>query len=322
MVGVACAILRGMDLTRLRYFMAVVEAGSFSRGAAALHMSQPALSRQVLMLEQEVGQALLVRTGRGAEATESGLALLAHARAIFELADRARADLRERQASPRGRVTVGLPPRVAHVLTADLVERFRAAYPDATISVVEALSIRLREWVVAGELDMAILFDPPHSPQMEEETLAREPLVLIGPAPLPRRVRLADVAALPLVMPSGPNALRQLLEKETRPRGLPLSIVAEVDSVQTVLSLVARGVSYTVLPQSALRLWTYDQPLHAAQIQSPAIRNRLVLAVPKARPSTKPSRLAVELLRTLALEHYGTPAAAGTARRAARGRTD
>ncbi|VTU17185.1 Cyn operon transcriptional activator [Variovorax sp. SRS16] len=295
-----------MDVARLHYFAAVAAAGSFSRGAAALHMSQPALSRQVLLLEQEVGQALLVRTGRGAEPTEAGHALLAHARGIFELAERARADMRERQASPRGRVTIGLPPRVAHVLTADLIERFRAAYPDAVISVVEALSIRLREWLVAGKLDMAMLFDPPHSPQVQEETLTREPLVLIGPKALPRRMRLAEVAALPLVMPSGPNALRQLLETYTRPRGLPLSIVAEVDSVQTVLSLVARGVSHTVLPNSALRLWTYDQPLHAAAIYAPAIRNRLVLAVPKARPATRPGRLAVQLLRALALEHYGS----------------
>lgn len=294
-----------MDLARLRYFVAVVEAGSFSRGAAALHMSQPALSRQVLLLEQEVGQALFVRTGRGAEATEAGLALLGHARAISELTERARADMRDRHASPHGRVVIGLPPRVAHVLTADLVERFRARYPDAVICVVEGLSIRLREWLVAGSLDIAILFDPPASPQIQEETLAREPLVLVGPQPLPRRIRLADVAALPLVMPSGPNALRQLLERETRPRGLPLRIVAEVDSVQTMLSLVARGVSHTVLPQSALRLWTYPQPLHAAAIHAPAIRNRIVLAVPKARPATRPSRFAVEVLRALALEHYG-----------------
>ncbi|MFZ4285613.1 LysR family transcriptional regulator [Variovorax sp. HJSM1_2] len=294
-----------MDLTRLHYFVAVVEAGSFSRGAAALHMSQPALSRQVLLLEQEVGQPLLVRTGRGAEPTESGLALLAHARNIFELAERARTDMHERRASPHGRVTVGLPPRVAQVLTADLIERFRAQYPDAVICVVEALSIRLREWLVAGKLDAAILFDPPHSAQVQEETLAREPLVLFGPKPLPARIKLADVAALPLVMPSGPNALRQLLEKETRPRGLPLSIVAEVDSVQTVLSLVARGVSHTVLPASAVRLWNYPQVLHVAAIVSPAIRNRVVLAVPKARPATRPSRLATELLRTLALAYYG-----------------
>ena len=294
-----------MDLTRLRYFVAVVESGSFSRAAATLHLSQPALSRQVLLLEEEVGQRLLVRNGRGASANEAGLALLNHARGIFELADKARADMRERQSSPRGQVTVGLPPRVAQVLTADLVQRFREQYPEATVTIVEALSIRLREWLVAGTLDMAILFDPPPSPQLTEETLGREPLLLFGPQPMPRRMKLAELSALTLVMPSSPNALRRLLEAHTRPRGLALNIVAEVDSVLTVLSLVARGVAYTVLPASARRLWTYPQTLHEATIVSPAMRNRVVLAIPKARPNTKPQRLAVELLRSLALEQYG-----------------
>ena len=293
-----------MDLMRLQYFVAVAEAGSFSRAAAALHLSQPALSRQVLLLEEEVGQRLLERTGRGALPTESGLALLVHARAIFELAERARADMRERQLSPRGRLTVGLPPRVAHVLTADLVERFHAKFPEAAITVVEGLSLRLREWLVAGRVDVAIVFDPPHSPQLQQETLAREPLVLISVQPLPRRMRLADVAQRALVMPSGPHALRQLLEQHTRPRGLTLQLVAEVDSVQTVLSLVARGVADTVVPLSAVKSWAYPQPLNVAVIHAPAIRNQLVLMVPMARPATRLSRFANTVLRELVAEHF------------------
>ncbi|MDP2679051.1 MAG: LysR substrate-binding domain-containing protein [Rhodoferax sp.] len=294
-----------MDLTRLQYFVAVAEAGSFSRAAAALHMSQPALSRQVLLLEEEVGQRLLERTGRGALPTESGLALLAHARGIFDLAERARMDMHERQLNPRGRLTVGLPPRVAHVLTADLVERFHAQFPEAAITVVEGLSIRLREWLVAGRVDVAIVFDPPPSPQLQQETLVREPLVLISVQALPQRMRLADVAQRALVMPSEPNALRQLLEQHTRPRGLTLKLVAEVDSVQTVLSLVARGVADTVLPLSATKAWAYPQPLHVAAIHAPAIRNQLVLAVPTARPATRLSRFASQLLRELVSVHFG-----------------
>lgn len=297
-----------MDLTRLQYFVAVAEAGSFSRAAAALHMSQPALSRQVLLLEEEVGQRLFERTGRGVQPTESGLALLAHARGIFDLAERARVDMRERQLSPRGRLTVGLPPRLAHVLTADLVERFHAQFPDAAITVVEGLSIRLREWLVAGRVDLALLFDPPHTPQLQQEMLLREPLVLISQQPLPQRMRLADVALRTLVMPSGPNALRQLLEQHTRPRGLLLKLVAEVDSVQTVLSLVARGVADTVLPLSATRAWNYPQPLHIATIHAPAMRNQLVLAVPTARPATRLSRHAAALLRALVADHFGPTA--------------
>ena len=293
-----------MDLLRLRYFVAVAEAGSFSRAAAALHLSQPSLSRQVQLLEDEVDQRLLERTGRGAVLTESGVALLAHAKGIFELADIAKADMAERQASPRGRITIGLPPRVAHVLTADVVERFHAEFPGAAITVVEGLSMRLREWLVAGRVDVAILFDPPHTPQIQTETLLREPLVLISTQPLPAKMKLAEVAERRLVMPSGPHALRQLLEQHTQPRGLPLKLVAEVDSVQTVLSLVARGVADTVLPLSATRAWGYSQPLNTAMIHQPAMRNTLVLAVPVARPATRLSRFAGQLLRDLIPVHF------------------
>ncbi|MEH3085663.1 MAG: LysR substrate-binding domain-containing protein [Xylophilus ampelinus] len=294
-----------MDLGRLGYFVGVAEAGSFSRAAAALALSQPALSRQVQLLEEELGQRLLVRTGRGVDPTESGLALLAHARGIFELADKARADLAERQASPRGQVTVGLPPRVAHALAADLVERFRAAFPDAVISVQEALSVRLRESLVAGRLDLAVLFDPPYAAQLQYETVAREPVVLMSAAPLRPRMRLAELAGLPLVLPSGPNALRRLIEEQLRPRGIALRVVAEVDSVQTVLSLVARGVGATVLPASGRALWTWPQPAHTAALHAPAVRNRVVLAMPRTRPASRPARHAAALLRELAAAHYG-----------------
>lgn len=294
-----------MDLRRLEYFVAVAEAGSFSKAAAVLVMSQPALSQQVAALEQETGQRLLNRTGRGAESTEAGLALLAHARAIFELAERARADMRERQLIPSGRITIGLPPRVAHAMTADLVERFRAEFPDAAISVEEGLSIRLREWLVAGRLDVAVLFDPPASPLLSIETVARESLVLMASTPLPSRIRLAEVAALPLVLPSKPNSLRQLLESEARPRGSLLKVVAEVDSIKTVLSLVARGVAATVLPASAIREWTHSTPPFMAAIHAPVIRNRLCIAVPKARPATRLSRSLVQLTRELCVQYYG-----------------
>ena len=294
-----------MDLRRLEYFVAVAEAGSFSKAAAALVMSQPALSQQVAALEQETGQRLLTRTGRGAEPTEAGVALLGHARAIFELAERARADMRERQLVPSGRITIGLPPRVAHAVTADLVERFRAKYPDAAISVEEGLSIRLREGLIAGRLDVAVLFDPPASPLLAIETVTRESLVLMASTPLPVRIRLADMAALSLVLPSKPNSIRQLLEGEVKPRGYLLNVVAEVDSIKTVLSLVARGVAATVLPASAMREWTHDNPPFMAAIHAPIIRNRLCIAVPKARPATRLSRFLVNLTRELCLEYYG-----------------
>jgi LysR family nitrogen assimilation transcriptional regulator len=294
-----------MDLTRLRYFAAVAGAGSFSRAAAALHLTQPSLSRQVQLLEAELGQRLLERHGRGVVTTEAGAALLAHARAIFELAERARSDMADRQQNPRGRLTVGLPPRVAHVITADLVERFHARYPDAGITVMEDLSLRLREWLVAGRADVAVLFDPPSSPQVQLEPLVREPLVLVSRRPLPPRLRLAEVAQRTLVMPSAPHALRRILEEHAAPRGHALQVLAEVDSVQTVINLVARGVADSVVPAGVPRQAGKAGDLHVAAIHAPVIRNRLVLALPAARPATRLIQGGAQVLRELVLQHFG-----------------
>jgi len=274
-------------------------------------MSQPALSQQIAALERETGHRLFNRTGRGAEPTEAALALLTHARGIFELAEKARADMLERQIVPSGRITIGLPPRVAHAITADLVERFRAEFPDAAISVEEGLSIRLREALVAGRLDVAILYDPPASPLLSIETIAREPLILLSSTPLPARIKLLDAAALPLVLPSKPNSLRQLIEAEVARRGCVLKVVAEVDSIKTVLTLVARGVGATVLPASARSEWTIDTQPFMAAIYLPVIRNRLCIAMPKARPATRLSRFLVGLTRQLCLKYDSAPGTTG-----------
>lgn len=296
----------GMNLHRLEYFVAIIDAGSLSRAAAILDMSQPALSRQIALLENETGHRLLTRHGLGVEPTETGLALLGHARGLFEGVARAETDMRERHKSPRGRLTIGLPPRVAHTMTTDLVQSFRQQFPDASISISEGLSVPLREWLIAGRIDLAVLFDPPNSPQLTLETLVREDLVLISSQPLPARVKLADVGQYDLVLPSGPHALRQLLEDAVQPRGVSLRVVAEVDSIQTVLPLVARGVANTVLPVSALKSWPAATPPHVAHITSPQIRNRFTLAVPKARPSNQLTRYGLELLRRLVQQHYGS----------------
>lgn len=294
-----------MDLTRLRYFAAVAEAGSFSRAAAALHLTQPSLSRQVQLLEEELGQRLLERHGRGVVPTDAGTALLAHARAIFELAERARSDMADRQQNPRGRLTVGLPPRVAHVITPDLVERFHARYPEAGITVVEDLSLRLREWLIAGRADLAILFDPPPSPQLHQEVLLREPLVLVSKRPVPPRLRLADVVQRTLILPAAPHALRRIMEEHAAPRGLALQVLAEVDSVQTVLNIVARGVADSVVPAGVPRQAGRNTGVHVAAIHAPVIRNKLVLGQPAARPATRLIQGGAQILRELVLRHFG-----------------
>ncbi len=290
-----------MDIRHLESLVAIADCGSFSRAAVALNLTQPSLSRQIKLLEAEVGQRLLVRTGRGVAPTAAGEALLVHARSMLEAARRAREELLDMKADPSGRVLVGLPPRVALGLSVPLVKGFRARFPRAVITLQEGLSQTLRESLIAGRLDLALLFDPPPSPQLKYEPLMRERLLLVAPpgSRLPPRASLASLATYPMVLPNAPNAVRGVVDGVLGPRGISLNVVAEVGAVQTVLTLVAQGVGCTILPESAQMGVAASARLPEAVIGPPAIWNSLVLAVPLARPATRLTRETLQLLRLM-----------------------
>ncbi len=291
-----------MDLQQLRYFIHVCDAGSFSRAAASLNLTQPTLSRQIGLLEEDLKQRLLERTGRGVVPTEAGLALIPQARGLLDMAQRIRDELHDLQASPTGRVLVGLPPRIARVLTVPLIQTFRQRFPRAVLSVQEGLSIHLREWLVAGRLDIALLFDPQPAPQLEYEPLRREALLLVASAkapPLPERVALSALPGYPMILPAAPNALRVLLDAVLRPYRIPLQIVAEVGAVQTMLPLVAQGVACTILPEGSVSVYAGEGEVQSARIGPPAIRNALVLATMRARPTNRLTQATVQWLKAL-----------------------
>lgn len=290
-----------MDLKHLESFVTLADNGSFSLAAAAFNVAQPSLSRQMALLEADLGQRLLVRTGRGVVLTPAGEALLAHARAMLESARRAREELRDMQTNPGGRVMVGMPPRVALGLSVPLVGAFREQFPKATITVVEGLSVSLRESLISGRLDLALLFDPLPAPQIKYEQLMHESLLLVAPpgSHLPSRASLTSLANYPMVLPNPPNAIRRLVDMVLRPRGIELQVLAEVGAVQTVLALVLTGVGCTILPESALALSIDAMRLPRVPIGPPPLRNTLVLAVPLARPATRLTTETQRLLREL-----------------------
>lgn len=301
-----------MDLKQIEYFVRVAERRSFSRAAELLDVAQPTLSRQVRLLELELGQHLLYRNGRGAEPTEAGLRFLEHARALLALAERAKQDLQTLRETPTGKVVVGLPPRIARVLTPPLVQAFRRRFPEASIAVAEGLSAQMREWLLAGRVDLALLYDPAPSPQLGYESLFRENLVLVAAAdhqpPLPARIAVAGLGAYPLVLPSLPNAIRTLVESICRAQGVRLQVAAEVDAVQTIVELAAQGDAYAILPRSAARGPAAEHALSLSEIESPRITNNLVLASARHRPATRLATATGDLIRQLNLAALFEPA--------------
>jgi DNA-binding transcriptional LysR family regulator len=134
-----------MDLKQLQYFITVAELESFTRASEALGVAQPALSRQIRLLEVELRQNLLIRNGRGAIPTDAGKLLLGHARGIHHQLERAREELLHMRGGLTGRVALGLPPSLARALTVPLTRAFRVEMPDAQLTIREGLSTAMQE---------------------------------------------------------------------------------------------------------------------------------------------------------------------------------
>ncbi|MFD0668407.1 LysR substrate-binding domain-containing protein [Ramlibacter sp. MAHUQ-53] len=296
-----------MDLKQLEYFVRVAEMGSFTRAAIALDVAQPALSRQVRLLEVELRQNLLVRNGRGATPTEAGKLLLEHGRGILHQVERAREELGRVRGALAGRVALGLPPSVAKVLAVPLIHAFREHMPEASLSITEALSTGMRESLASGRLDIALLYNATAAADLEVTPVVAESLYLVqarsgGKAAAPTRpVPLRDVAKLPLVIPSRPNAIRMLVESEMANQGLKPTIALEIDGVSSILELVADGTGSAILSRNAVQTSARPQAFSMRPIGTPPLRSQLSLAVSSLRPATLTQRATVDLIRATAL---------------------
>lgn len=297
-----------MDLKQLEYFVRVAELGSFTRAALALDIAQPALSRQVRLLEVELRQNLLTRNGRGALPTEAGKLLLAHGRGILHQVERAREELGRVRGSLAGRVAVGMPSSLARVLTVPLTRAFRTQMPDATISISEGLSVAMQESLINGRLDIAVLYNATPNEELELAPLLEEDLLLVqlrnsneDMSMAPEKITLRNVAQIPLVIPSRPNAIRMQIELEMANIGCRPQVALEIDGVSAILDLVADGAGCAVLPRNAVANFNRPALLSVQMINEPNLRSRASLATSAVRPTTLTQQSTLELIRSTVL---------------------
>jgi LysR family transcriptional regulator, nitrogen assimilation regulatory protein len=298
-----------MDLKQLEYFVGVAESGSFTRAAMALDIAQPALSRQVRLLEVELRQNLLIRNGRGAVLTEAGKLLLEHGRGILHQVALAREELSAARGALTGRVSIGLPPSLSRLITVPLTHAFREALPHAQLSLTEGFSVLMYEGLRVGSLDMAVLYNPESSPGLEMTRLREEELVLISPRsslrPASRKdkasIGLAEVAALPLILPSRRNAFRILIESEMMGIGRKPQISLEVDGLNAILNLVEEGLGHGVLPAYTLNNFDNVEPFVVRRIHTPRLMSKLELVWSSRRPTTETQKKALDVVRKAVL---------------------
>jgi LysR family nitrogen assimilation transcriptional regulator len=289
-----------VDLKQIEYFVRVAELGSFTRASSALNIAQPALSRQVRLLEVELRQNLLVRNGRGATTTEAGKLLLEHGRGILHQVDRAREELSRVRGALAGRVAIGMPPSIAKVLTVPLSRDFRARLPHAALSISEGLSFAMQESLINGRLDIALLYGAVVTPGLDITPLLEEDLYLVqrqSSRKANQSVSLKEVAALPLIIPTRPNAIRMLVESELANINCQPTISLEIDGVPAILDLVLDGAGCAVLSQNAVATSGHPELFSVRPITG--LRSKLSVAISSLRPATLTQQAMLELVQQL-----------------------
>lgn len=292
-----------MDLRQLRYFVTIVEEGSFSKAAYRLRVAQPALSQHVRNMEIDLGVELLFRSPQGVRPTEAGETLVRHARLMLGQMEVAREAVRRGQVEPEGEVRFGMPGTVSQMLCVPLLSEARRRYPKIKLRVAEAMSGFVLDWLREGKIDLGILYRSVSDRTLVARHVLSEDLCLLGPAdpmdqphPPEGPVSLADAARLTLILPSLGHGLRDLIEERALSESAYLNTVIDIDTYGQIKLLVAGGLGYSILPGAAIRPEVEQGLLREWPMGTPVLSRDLFLV----RPCSRPLSNAVQAIEKLA----------------------
>jgi DNA-binding transcriptional LysR family regulator len=242
-----------MDLRQCRYFVAVAEAGSFSRAAEALRISQSALSRQVQLLEAEFGVALFDRIGRVVRLTIMGKDLVAHSQSLLQSARVLEDRAHELSNGSKGLLRIGTTPQTLETLVSRILTEYRRSTPNVSISLLEDGSANLASQLEAGMIDLA--FAPlPNSSTIRGRVLF--PLGVLAVVPrrfLPKRqyIDVTELRGLPLLVLRAGFMTRQLLDGACAIANVSPKILLESTNPHCLLSLAEEGHGIAIIPSTA-----------------------------------------------------------------------
>lgn len=300
-----------MDLRQLKTFICVAESGSLSRASDRLRIAQPALSRQIKLLEHHVGVPLFDRHIRGMELTEAGSDLLRRVSGVVRQLETTMQDIQSTHAEISGNVALGVMPTVAMVISARLVARVAEALPQVTLRIREGYSVDIIEWMQRGEVDISFLYGPASDLHLRSSELLREELVFISPpgslGASNGKIGFDRVAELPLVVPGRRYAMRRLIDNAAKKSGVALTVAYEVDSYFATKSLVTSGICHGFLPRASLVEEIASGALEARTIEPAGLWRDIVLGLPSERSNTRAANSVVDIL----LEEIAAMIAAG-----------
>jgi LysR family nitrogen assimilation transcriptional regulator len=270
-----------MELRQLGYFVEIGRTGSFSRASTSLHVAQPALSRQIGLLEKELGVLLLRRNGRGAVLTSAGEILLSRAVEILRHADEARSQLAGILAAPCSIIRIGVTPAIGRLLSSDLFDDLKAHFPNVSLQISEAWTGHIYNALSDRKVDFGVVTNSQLNGSIFHRTLAIEPIHLIKAHKKftnRRSLQIRDLAQFPLVLPPRPHGIRLMIDNVFRRHGVRPNVVLESEVWAVIKDVVQKGIACTLFPLREVKLEVTSGLLDNVPILGPRIRNELCLA--------------------------------------------
>ena len=297
-----------MDTRKLAYFVKIVDSGSITKAAAALHVAQPALSQQVSALESDLKQRLLIRSKQGVEPTAAGHTLYRHAQTILRLVEQARQDVASSGAAPAGRVSIAIAPySMASSLTPRIISEVARRYPDIVLHLTEIYGGVLSEAIKNGRLDMALIYEPGPIRGVQFTTMIVEDLHLVvngknRTGAESGEITLEEAARFGLFLPEQNHTLRQIVETGMRSKGLTLRLVGEVESVPSLTRLLRADLGATILPKSAADALFHEEDFHVLRIVNPGLQCKIALCTPDHEPLSEAASAVLMVLKEMLQE--------------------
>jgi LysR family nitrogen assimilation transcriptional regulator len=244
-----------ISFRHLQYFVAVYEEGSFTKAAERERCTQPALSAQVRNVEELVGAALFERSVAGAVPTAAGKRFYYHAVAILRSLRTAELDMAVVAQQISGTVRAGVIPSLVRGILPTFLPEFVEKHPALELRITESFSGTLTDWLLAQEIDLAFVVEPPQHEGLEMEKIAEGPAVLISGNALGLSsgpIRLSDIPPVKLIMPGRRHSLRATIDRAIWARSLKVTRALEMDSVPGMITFVRNSDWATILPMAAI----------------------------------------------------------------------
>ena len=287
-----------MDIRQLEYFIHVANTLNITHAATRAHVSQPALSRQIRLLEQELGTRLFQRKARGVMLTETGQRLADRTRGLLASISIVRSEIISSADKPFGTVRLAASNSLSSLLTARVVARYRETYPEVSVRVTENTSMIVRQTIATGGSDVALLSDRESFTSLIKIPLVTENLLLIAPRKagldLSRPVSARSLTGHNLILTPFPNGLRRAVDEILVRAGKVTEPKVEVDTNSLMTSLTRRGVGYCVLPYSGVYELLRDKQISAAPIRN--VRWGWVTAVSRERAVSTATKKLIEII--------------------------